>query len=142
MSTETNKANVRRWYERGVGGGELALADDLFAADFGNEPSATGRRIGPAGVKRIVAELRGAVPDLSVAIEELIAEGDMVVIRFTGSGTHHGAFRGIPPTGKPVRFTEVGILRIVDGKIVARRVAFEGASLLEQLGVDTQTRGT
>jgi steroid delta-isomerase-like uncharacterized protein len=141
MSAERNKAIVRRWYERGVGQGELALADELFAAEFGNEPSASGRRIGPAGVKRIVGELRSAVPDLSVMIEEMIAEGDTVVIRFTGSGTHRGAFRGIPPSGKAVRFTEVGFLRLREGRIVTRRVAFEGASLVEQLGAGVQPKG-
>ncbi len=132
MNTETNKAIVRGWYGRGLGTGDLALADAYYAPEFINYPS--GRRSSPAQARQFVAALHAALPDLTVRIEELIAEGDRVVICFTCGGTHSGVFGDFPPTGQAVRFTEVCILRFADGKVIERRVAFEGASLLEQLG--------
>jgi predicted ester cyclase len=73
--------------------------------------------------------------DNRVIIEDLIAEGDKVVCRFTASGTHQGEFMGIPPTEKRVTIMEIRIYRIIGGKIVECWGLFDQMGLMQQLGV-------
>ena len=76
-----------------------------------------------------------AFPDLHSTVEYLIAEGDMVVSRFTMRGTHQGEFIGIPPTGKQVKVTGMVIHRFADGKIVEYWVKWDVLGMMQQLGV-------
>lgn len=89
---------------------------------------------GIAGLKALNTVLRAAFPDRYSTPEELIAEGDRVAERWTGRGTHRGAFQGIPPTGKQVVVPGVVFYRIWDGKIVEFRGSFDILSMLQQLG--------
>ncbi len=73
--------------------------------------------------------------DNRVIIEDLIAEGDKVVCRFTASGIHQGEFMGIPPTEKRVTIMEIRIYRIIGGKIVECWGLFDQMGLMQQLGV-------
>lgn len=76
----------------------------------------------------------GALSDVHFVVEDLIAEGDPVVARLTQSGTHHGIFLGIPPTGKRVRISGVEIFRNADGKIVEHWNNYDDLGLSQQLG--------
>jgi steroid delta-isomerase-like uncharacterized protein len=76
-----------------------------------------------------------AFPDLVHSIENQVAEGDMVVSRLTVQGTHQGPFQGMPPTGKRVKFTDIMVNRIEDGKIIELWAQFDALGLLQQLGV-------
>ena len=76
-----------------------------------------------------------AFPDLQFTIEDMVAEGDFVVVRHTTRGTHQGNFRGIPPTGKQVSGTGMFIDRIVNGKAVEQWINGDDLGLLQQLGV-------
>jgi steroid delta-isomerase-like uncharacterized protein len=87
-----------------------------------------------SGVKGFYTALWTGFPDLTIAIDDLIAEGDQVVWRITASGTHRGAFFGVPATGKPVTFGAHYTFRIADGKIVERWSAIDRLTLLVQLG--------
>jgi steroid delta-isomerase-like uncharacterized protein len=78
--------------------------------------------------------LRTSFPDLTITIEDLIAEGDKVVTRLTARGTHQGTFRGIAPTGRVVSWTGIRIFRIAEGKIVEHWANWDDLSLLQQLG--------
>jgi len=79
-----------------------------------------------------------AFPDINVTIDDIIAEGDRVVVRMHTSGTQKGEFRGIPPTGKTAVITEMSIYRISEGKIAEAWVVSDWLGLMQQLGVIPQ----
>lgn len=132
MSTEENKAIFHRFIEEVWNKGNLAVADELFTPDAVS-PSAPNLPPGSEGVKIIATMFRSAFPDFHMTIEDLIAEEDKVVARFTQGGTHKGEFMGIAPTGKQVEFTEIGILRIVGGKVVESWYETDMLGLMQQL---------
>ena len=111
MSTEQNKALVRRMVEEIFNRGNIGRVDEFLAPDFVDReelpPGVTRDR---EGVKRLTAMLRSAFPDFKATIEDMVAEGDKVVIRMTWKGTQKGEFMGVPPTGKSVSF---GVIDIV-----------------------------
>jgi steroid delta-isomerase-like uncharacterized protein len=135
MSAEENKALYRRWFEEVVSGGNLALVDELLASDyilhFPGAPAPVDRE----GHKKLVMMFRTGFPDWNETVEDVIAEGDKVVIRITGRGTHQGDFQGIPPTGNRVTATGVGIGRIEDGRITETWAAYDALGMMQQLGV-------
>ncbi len=82
----------------------------------------------------LVMMFRTAFPDWVEAVEDVIAEGDKVVVRVAGTGTHQGEFQGIPPTGRRVTANGMGIGRIVGGRIVEAWAAYDALGLMQQLG--------
>ena len=90
---------------------------------------------GPEHVKQTITRDCIGFPDFRFTIEEMIAEGDKVVVRWTTRGTHQGIFRGIPPTGKQVTITGVEIHRVVGGKIVEGWRKWDRIDVMQQLGV-------
>ena len=138
MSIEQNKALVRQLVEEMINQGNLSLADEMFAADFieHEELPAEAAR-GREGVKQMMTMMRSAFPDFQVTIEDMIAEGDKVVIRQTWTGTHQGEFMGMPPTGKRIAFGVFDIIRIEGGKFVEHWGQMDSTGLMQQLGADT-----
>ncbi len=138
MSVEENKVIFRRVIEELWNQQKLEAADELFAADH-ESPSAPGLPPGPAGVKAIAGMFLTAFPDLKVEIEIEIAEGDLVGGRLRQRGTHTGPMASptgeVPPSGKPVNFTEVAMLRIADGKVATSWYWTDMIGLLTQIGV-------
>lgn len=136
MTTENNKAIARTLTEEVFNRGNLAVADKIIAPDFiHHDPNTKEFQSGPEGFKRFLARYRDAFPDLHITIEQQIAEGDLVVDRWTGSGTHSGELMGIPPTGKKVTLCGISIHRIVGGKITETWNNYDALTMLEQLGV-------
>ena len=131
MPTEANKAIIRRLIEEVLNQGRLDVINVLFAADFVDRSTAE-QTPGPEGVKQFVSAVRVGFPDLLVSIDDLLAEGDKVVIRTTWQGTHQGIYAGREPTGKRVRRTMIQIFRLADGKLVEEWN--EGEGLLEGSG--------
>ena len=119
MSTEANAELARRWIAVWEEGDEAKL-DDLYAPEFEYHMRFPGQKAGLAGEKQVVRMLHGAFPDLRIVVDDLIVDEHNAVIRWTMPGTHRGPFRGIPPNGRPIRFTGIDILRIERGKVVAR----------------------
>jgi steroid delta-isomerase-like uncharacterized protein len=140
MSTEKNKAIIRRWLEEGWSKGNLAVADELIDANF-TVHGAGGQTVasGPEGVKQLVAAWRRGFPDGQMIIDDLSAEDDKVVIRMTWRGTHQGDFYGVAPTGKQVNVTSIGIDRVANGKIVEGWGEVNMLSMYQQLGVIPKT---
>src|SRR5512139_4156001 len=99
MSTESNKAIARRFLEEVFGQGKLAVADEIVAPDHVDRGPSTlpGLPPGPEGSKMIVTVYRNAFPDIQFTIDEQIAEGDKVVTRWTGYGTHNFLLIRLPP---------------------------------------------
>ena len=133
MSTEDNKAHVRRGFEA-VNQKNLAVFDELLTPDVVFHSASTTMQ-GLEAYKQFLSMYMTAFPDLHFTIEDMIAEGDTVVARFTTHGTHQGNFMGIPPTGKQVSGTGMFIDRIVNGKGVEQWFHTDDLGLLQQLGV-------
>lgn len=131
--SEQNKQVIRRAYDEVYNKGNLATVDELIASDFvvhlpGDDVQ------GPEALKGYVSSLRNAFPDLEMTIDDQLADGDMVVTRWTARGTHTGPFQGIPPTGKRASFTGVDIDRFAGGKAVECWTNTDELGLLQQLG--------
>jgi steroid delta-isomerase-like uncharacterized protein len=135
MSAEENKAIVRRfwgvWEE-----GNIDLVDELLAPDYINHTPATpDQPTGPEGVKGVVTMFRSAMPDLRVVIEDMIAEGDKVAVRYTLEGTHDGELFGVPPTGHRLSIKSIAVERVSDGKIRDHWRITDSLDMMQQLGV-------
>ena len=136
MSTEENKALVRRFIEVANQGNVTEVSttlDELFVPDFVRHDPAGGFR-SREDYKRHLFSLGAALPG-QLTIEDLIAEGEKVVVRYSFHGTHQGQWRGLPPTGRPVTFTGIFICRFLDGKVVEGWENADVLSLVQQLGV-------
>ncbi len=141
MSAE-NKALVRRLFEEIWNKGNLSVADQIFATNYAHhDPSSPDFALGPEGEKRRATLYRTAFPDLQLAIQDLVAESDRVVTRWTARGTHRGELRGIAPTGKQFTVTGISIVRISGGKLVEGWVNWDAQGLMEQLGVRAAAAG-
>src|SRR6476660_5044054 len=134
---EQNKALAKRAFEELLSKGRFELAEQLYSKDFVNH-----------GVHREItldedqAALKGwhqAFPDLSIAPDKLIADGDLVAVYWIARGTNTGAGNGLPATGKKVEQSGITIWRIVDGKIKEEWSAFDQLSMMQQLGLLPQT---
>jgi len=136
MSTEQNKALFRRLMEEVFDRGNISLIDELFAPDFvEHEELPPGIPAGSEGVKQLSTMFRSAFPDFKATIDDMIAEGDKVVVRGTWSGTHKGEFMGIAPTGKRVSFGVIDMVRIAGGKFVEHWGQMDNMGLMQQLGL-------
>ena len=136
MSTEQNKALLRQFMEEIFNRGNMRRADELLAPDFvEREELPPGIPRDREGVKQLTTMLHSAFPDFKFTIDDMIAEGDKVVVRSTWSGTHKGEFMGIPPTGKSVSFGVFDIVRIAGGKVVEHWGQMDNMRMMQQLGV-------
>ena len=124
MSVDGNKAVVRRLWDEVWNRADLAVADQIFDAAYAAHEQAS------------VPVVRAAFPDSHHTIEDLIAEGDKVVTRFTWRGTHRGEFMGVAPTGRRVVVGGIWVHRLAGGRIVEGREwgQFDWLGLLRQLG--------
>lgn len=135
---EANKAIGRRVLLEIWSQGNLALVDELYADDYvdhvskGPEPAEVH---GPSGLKEAVALFRSAFPDLQYQVDDELAEGDLVMTRFTARGTHLGPFLGAEPTGRAIGYTGIDVNRIVDGRITESWVQYDALGLLQQVGL-------
>lgn len=138
MSTEENKAVVRRWFDEVISQGNLETVDLICLQCHPGFIVLNGIVDSPPpgleGVKALVKYFHSAFPDLHFNIEEQIAEGNKVVSRLSIHGTHKGDFMGMPPTGKTINFSAISIWEVADGKLVQERVNWDGLGALQQLG--------
>jgi len=134
LSADANKEIVRRltiepWE------GHLGVIDEYVAPDYvGHDPSIPDLQ-GPDGMKEFVTGYLAAFPDARITIDEILAEGDLVTVRWSGRGTHQGDLMGISPTGKQVTVSGISIARLTDGKVVEEWSNWDTLGMLQQLGV-------
>ena len=135
MLTEQNKATARRWSEELWGRGNLAIADEIIAPDYvRHDPGDPFPARGPEDVKRIVTMLRTMLPDLNIEIEAMVAEGDMVVTRYTATATDTIGYMAMAPTGKKIHTTAMQFFRFENGKVVESWAVRDDLGTLRQLG--------
>lgn len=133
MSTE-NKVLVRRWFEEVWNKGRAAAIADMLASNAVVHGLGTDLH-GPAGFQPFHAAYRDAFPDLTIHIDDIVAEGDTVATRWSGKGTHRGESLGFPATGKQVHLNGMLFVRVEGGKLVEGWNNFDQLGMLQQLGV-------
>lgn len=135
MSQE-NKTLADRFHLDLFQHGDLAAADELLSPEFawhGGMAPPPGNP-GPVGAKQVASAVVTAFPDRRITHEDIVAEGDRVVIRWKMTGTHQGDLMGIAPTGKSVTVTGFDEFRVADGKIAELWQEVDMLGLMQQLG--------
>jgi steroid delta-isomerase-like uncharacterized protein len=138
MLIKETKDLIGRYYEEcNAIKGNLAkfegMVDAFFVPDFiGHSPTGDTNF---EQWKQHRASLYTAFPDLNWTIEDMIAEGDKIVVRFRASGTQKGTFQGLPPTERPINITGVAIYRIASGKFAEDWAFMDTLGVMRQLGV-------
>ncbi len=135
MSTEKNKTTIRRVFKEVFNKGTLAMIPELIAPNYVFRSPLGMEFKGPEGFKQMVTISRTAFPDLRLTIDDILAEGDMVAIRYTLRGSHKGDFGGIAPTGKQLEITGALFVRLAGGKEVEAFEFFDSLAMYQQLGV-------
>jgi predicted ester cyclase len=135
MSTEDNKALIRRFNEEVFNKRNLAAIDEFITPDQVDHSLPSSLPHTREGTKQAIALTLQAFPDLNYQVEDMIAAGDKVVIRYTTIGTQRGPFGPIPPTRKRVAVSGIVITRIADGKIVEQWGVDDRLAMLQQLGL-------
>jgi steroid delta-isomerase-like uncharacterized protein len=135
VSTDANKAVLRRFDEEVWNAGHLEVMDELFAPDYVNHDPSLGQTGDREGHKRTIALARAALPDVRETVEDLVAEGDRVAFRWTIRATHLGELFGTQPTGNAVHIGGIEIYRLRDERIVERWGVFDRLGLMQQLGI-------
>lgn len=136
--TAAEKANiaiVRKFFDMGPSKGDIAAADALLHPEFSlHTPLPTP---GPAieEMNTVITTCRAAFHGLHVTIDDIMADGNKVIARFTARGTHNGEFMSVPPTGKAITLTAIEIFRVKDGKIVELWGEVNMMGLMQQLGM-------
>ena len=136
MTAEENKALARRSWEV-VTEGSLDTLEDALAEVYADDfilHEAGEDIVGIEGLTQFVSMMRSAFPDLRITIEDDMAEGDEVVTRWIGQGTHQGELMGIAPTGNRITITGITIHRIADAKIVEEWSNWDALGLMQQIG--------
>ena len=136
MSLEENKAAVRRIYDELWNERNLGLARELIAEGGTNyDTGLVPMPFGPEEMKGTVRMVTAAFPDNRHEVDEVLVDGDKVVLRCTLTGTHEGPFMGILPTGRKIAVTEIHIYRLLNGRAVEHRVGRDDLGAMRQLGV-------
>jgi steroid delta-isomerase-like uncharacterized protein len=128
------KTNVSLWYDA-FSKKDPALLERILSTDWVDIPPAPNQPPGPAGARQILVELTTAFPDLDIKIEDVLQEGNKVIVRSTISGTHRGALMGFPVKNRKMSIQAIDIHEFKDGKIVRTWHTEDWLTGLHQLGV-------
>ncbi|HZS86624.1 MAG TPA: ester cyclase [Chloroflexota bacterium] len=138
MTAQENEALVRRYIEEAFNKGNMAIVDEVFAANLQNHSAPPGRSPGIEGVREFVRRVRAEWPDIRITIDDQVAEGDKVVTRWTARCTHFRPvttpYGSMAPTNKPVTLTGIDIHRIDGGQMVEHWGNSDELGLMQQLG--------
>jgi predicted ester cyclase len=136
MSNQQYKTIARRVDEEAFSAqGDLSVVDEFVSADVVNHTAPPHMQHGRENLKQLAHLWRTAFPDLTITVDDILAEGDLVAVAWTGSGTHLGDLFGIPPTGKRGVMSGIEFNRIQDGRIVERWGNNDQLGLFVQLGL-------
>ncbi|MCX6690114.1 MAG: ester cyclase [Methanoregula sp.] len=136
--TPTEKANiaiVRKFFEVGPSKGDLAAADALLHPEFSLHTPLPTPGPGVEAMNNVITTCRAAFYGLHVTVDDILADGDKVIARFTARGVHKGEFVGLPSTGKPITMTGIEIFRIKEKKIAELWGEANLMGLMQQLGI-------
>lgn len=129
-----NKTIVRRLYEEVWNDRKVDVVDKLLSPSHAlQEPNASGSQIGPQVYKATVKRFHAAIPDLRFTVQEVISEGDKVVVAWILSGTHQGDFYGIAPSNKKVSVEGITIHQVKNGKILESYASWDRLGMMRQV---------
>lgn len=131
--SEDNKALTQRYFHEVWNEGDAEAIAELIHPDYvGHDPSVDDVR-GPDGMQAQIDAMHRAFPDLRIDVHDVVAESDLVAVRWTASGTHRGPFFNIPGTGNAVEISGLSMLRFQDGKIVEGWLERETLGILRRI---------
>ena len=136
MTKETaaaNKGLVRRFYKEVFVDWNMALVDQVVSPQFISHDWPKGGPTGPRAFRDFYSAIRYALPNARYEVDDLIAEGDRVVVRWRLIGTHQGDFLGIAPTGRAIALNGIAIYRVEGGKLMERWVVSDLHGVLEEI---------
>ena len=136
MSAEANKATLRRVFDEVLIKGDMSIVPELISPDYVQE-SMLGVYKGHEGFKEFMTNLREALPDVWVNIDEMIAEGETVAARFTFGGTFTGMLGEYKPTGKAINLTCAYFYHYKDGKEIGAIPFVDSLQMAQQFGIET-----
>jgi steroid delta-isomerase-like uncharacterized protein len=134
MTTEDNKALVRLYIEEAWNKGNVSVIDDLMSENYTRHVSGCPAPLTRESHKKRILQIHRALPDVTMTIEDMVADEDRVASRVTLRGTQRDTFMGIPATGRQVTVTGIDIARVVDGKVVEHWAEMDTLGLIKQLG--------
>lgn len=135
MSSEQLKAAVRHFVEQGFNRQNMAEFERYFSPQLVDHALPPGMPSGREGRKLFAQAFFAAFPDIHVHIDDLLAEGDRTVLRWSAHGTHQGELMGIPATGKSVHITGIAIDRFENGQSVEHWEIIDQVGMMQQLSV-------
>lgn len=138
QTSEQNKLTIRKLYEEILNTGKWELLDPIIADDF---IGIQGQK-GPLAFAETVRGLRQGFPDIQWTVEDLIAEGDKVVVRWSWKATHSGSFRGFAPTHKALTDHAIAIYQFRDQQVVQAWLETDRLGFLQQIGLIPQDLGS
>lgn len=130
---ESNKALVARFYSDVFVNWDRDLVDEMLSPDFRSHDWPEDARTGPAGFWDFYDGVLSSFPDTRYVVDDLIAEGDRVVVHWRLLATQQGEFYGMAPTGKPISLQGIAIYRVEGGKLMERWVVYDLYGLIEQV---------
>jgi predicted ester cyclase len=133
--SDTNKSRIRNFIDRVLNAGDIEATGEYFDRDVLEEVPFPGQGPGLDGLKETLVRIRAAFPDSKWRVEEQIAEGNIVVTRFTWSASHQGEFLGIPATQRPINVWGMVIDRFQGTKVISTRILMDMLGMMHQLGV-------
>ena len=136
-TTETNKQLARDYFKAFLKADESWWAEHIAPTFRRNDPGLPFEVVGPQGVKKLADALLPGIPDMQLPIEDVIAEGEKVLVRLRVKGTHGGNLMGVPPTGAKIDIAVLDLFHIRDGKLIEHWALLDNLGLLRQIGVHT-----
>ncbi|WP_020574678.1 ester cyclase [Actinopolymorpha alba] len=131
--TISNRSVVRRFYDEVLNHDKPEVADEIVAPDFVVHGGLPNQATGPEALKATGRMLRSGFADLRFTIDDLVAEGDRVAVRWTMEATHTGDYFGIPATGRSIDLHAIVIFRVVNGQLTELWPLVDHPSLRRQL---------
>lgn len=128
-----NKEIVRRFMEEAWNLGDEGALERYLHPRVVQHGSANQQPLGPEGSRRFIQEMREAFPDMHFDLEDVVAEGDRVVVRWSGEGTHQGPLLGLPPSGRSVELEGMSEHRLKNGRIAETWTQWDTLGVLRQL---------
>jgi steroid delta-isomerase-like uncharacterized protein len=135
MSTESNKTRLQNYINTTWNQHDLSVIDDALLPEFVDHTLPPGSQQGPAGQRAFLEAYLQGFPDTHIDLNEMVAEGDTVVLRWTATGTHTGNLMGIPASGKSMNLPGIALWRFRDGRLIECWNHFDQVTLLQQIGV-------
>jgi steroid delta-isomerase-like uncharacterized protein len=134
-NTDANKQLARDYFAAFLARDEAWWREHIAPEFLRHDPGLPFEVRGPEGVKKLADALHPGIPDMDLPIEDVIAEGEKVLVRLRVKGTHGGDLMGVPATGKPIDIAVLDLFQFQDGKLVEHWALLDNLGLLRQIGV-------